>query len=73
MRGYREWLPANGFEVTCSVGGSFQPENVAEFNLTPWDLDYGRVVKFDHDFIGREPLEQMSDRPHRKKVTLVWD
>jgi glycine cleavage system aminomethyltransferase T len=73
MRGYREWLPADGFEATCSVGGSFQPENVEEFYLTPWDLDYGRVVKFDHDFIGREALEAMADQPHRTKITLVWD
>lgn len=73
MRPYREWLPADGFEATCSVGGSFQPENVEEFYLTPWDLDYGRVVKFDHDFIGREALEKMADKEHRTKVTLVWD
>lgn len=73
MKGYREWLSADGFEATCSVGGSFQPDNVEEFYLTPWDLDYGRVVKFNHDFIGREALEKMAKQEHRKKVTLVWD
>jgi len=73
MRPYREWLPADGFEATCSVGGSFQPDDVREFYLTPWDLDYGRVVKFDHDFIGKEALQRMADGPHRVKVTLVWD
>jgi len=73
MRGYREWLPADGFEATCSVGGSFLPDNVEEYYLTPWDLDYGRVVKFDHDFIGRKALERMANEEHRTKVTLVWD
>jgi vanillate/3-O-methylgallate O-demethylase len=73
MRPYREWLSANSFEATCSVGGSFQPENVEEFYLTPWDLDYGRVVKFDHEFIGRPALEKMATREHRTKVTLIWD
>ncbi|MFV0243598.1 MAG: aminomethyl transferase family protein [Qingshengfaniella sp.] len=73
MKPYREWLPADGFEATCSVGGSFQPDNVEQFYLTPWDLDYGRVVKFDHDFIGREALEKMAEGPHRKKITLVWE
>jgi len=73
MRPYREWLQADGFEATCSVGGSFQPDNVEDFYLTPWDLDYGRVVKFDHDFIGREALEKMATQEHRTKVTLVWD
>jgi glycine cleavage system aminomethyltransferase T len=73
MKGFREWLPADNFLAVTSVGGSFQPDNVDEFYLTPWDLDYGRVIKFDHDFIGREALEKMADQPHRTKVTLVWD
>lgn len=73
MKGFREWLPADNFLSTCSVGGSFQPDNVEEFYLTPWDLDYGRVVKFDHDFIGRAALEKMTEQEHRTKVTLVWN
>jgi glycine cleavage system aminomethyltransferase T len=73
MRGYREWLGADSFEATCSTGGSFAPERVEDYYLTPWDLDYGRVVKFDHDFIGRAALERMAPGPHRVKVTLVWD
>ena len=73
MKGFREWVPADNFLATCSVGGSFQPEDVEAYYLTPWDLDYGRVVKFDHEFIGRAALEKMAPGPHRKKVTLVWD
>jgi vanillate/3-O-methylgallate O-demethylase len=30
-------------------------------------------VKFDHDFVGREALEAMSDQPRRRKVTLAWN
>ena len=30
-------------------------------------------IKFDHDFIGREALEKMADKPHRKKVTFAWN
>ncbi|KMK66164.1 aminomethyltransferase family protein [Puniceibacterium sp. IMCC21224] len=73
MAPYRDWLSATGFEATTSVGGSFEPDNVADYYLTPWDLDYGRVVKFDHDFIGRAALERMAQQTHRTKVTLVWD
>lgn len=73
MKPYRDWLSASSFEATSSVGGSFEPENVEEYYLTPWDLDYHRVIKFDHDFIGRAALEKMVDQPHRVKVTLVWD
>ncbi|MCI5076487.1 aminomethyl transferase family protein [Oricola sp.] len=73
MKGFREWLPADNFLATCSVGGSFQPDNVEDYYLTPWDLDYGRVVRFDHDFIGRAALETMAEQEHRTKVTLIWD
>lgn len=73
MEGYQSWLPADGFEATCSVGGSFQPDNIEDFYLTPWDLDYQRVVKFDHDFIGRAALKKMATQEHRTKVTLVWN
>lgn len=73
MKPYREWLGGNSFEAIASIGGSFQSDNVEDYYLTPWDLDYGRVVKFDHDFIGREALEIMAKQQHRTKVTLVWD
>ena len=29
-------------------------------------------MKFDHDFIGREGLEGMANKPHRK-VTFAWN
>ena len=73
MKPYREWRGANSFEALASLGGSFVSDNVEDYYLTPWDLDYGRVVKFDHDFIGRDALEKMAAGPHRRKVTLVWN
>ncbi|MBL4811523.1 MAG: aminomethyltransferase family protein [Rhodobacteraceae bacterium] len=73
MQAYRAWLPANSFEAISSIGGSYQSDNIEDYYLTPWDLDYGRMVKFDHDFIGRAALEKMAPGPHRQKVTLVWD
>src|SRR4030095_4500768 len=36
-------------------------------------MAYGPFVKFDHDFIGREALERMAAKPHRKKVTFAWN
>jgi vanillate/3-O-methylgallate O-demethylase len=73
MKPYREWLPARSFEGMSSLGGSLVCENVDDYYFTPWDLDYGRHIRFDHDFIGREALEKMANKSHRKKVTLVWD
>ena len=73
MRPYREWLSADGFEANASLGGSYYSDNIQDYYQTPWDLGYGAHVKFDHDFIGREALENMADTPHRKKVWLTWN
>jgi len=73
MKAYREWLPANGYEATGSLGGSFYSNDIADYYLTPHDLGYWPFVKFDHDFVGRDALEKMVDNPVRKKVTLAWN
>ncbi len=73
LRPFREWLPATASEATWGLGGSHYLPNVQDYYFTPWEIGYGNVVKFDHDFIGREALEQSKDDEHRKKVTLVWD
>jgi glycine cleavage system aminomethyltransferase T len=70
-KAYREWLPANGYEATGSLGGSFYSDDISDYYLTPWDLGYGGFVKFDHDFVGRDALEKMT--PARQKVTLAWN
>jgi vanillate/3-O-methylgallate O-demethylase len=72
MKKYREWLPANGYEASGSIGGSFVSDNIEDYYLTPYELGYGPFVKFDHDFIGREALEKKAGKPHRKKVTFAW-
>jgi vanillate/3-O-methylgallate O-demethylase len=73
MKKYREWLPANSYEATGSIGGSFVSNNIEDYYQTPYELGYGSFVKFDHDFVGREPLEKKSKLPHRRKVTFVWN
>ena len=75
MRGYREWLPASGYEGTGSLGGSFVSSNIEDYYLTPYELGYGPFVKFDHEFFGREALERRvrDARPHRRKVTFEWN
>jgi vanillate/3-O-methylgallate O-demethylase len=75
MKKYREWLPANGYEGTASIGGSFVSKNIEDYYLTPFELGYGQFIKFDHDFIGRDALEKMvsNGRPQRKKVTFEWN
>ena len=73
MKAYREWLPSNGYEATGSLGGSYYSDDITDYYLTPHDLGYWPFVRFDHDFVGREALEEMGDEPPRKKVTLAWN
>ena len=72
MKPYRQWLPATSYEGTGSLGGSFVSSNIENYYLTPYELGYGPFVKFDHDFVGREALEKVAGKPHRKKVTFAW-
>jgi vanillate/3-O-methylgallate O-demethylase len=73
LRPYREWLPATSWEGKFQLAGSFRPESIEAYYVTPFDLGYGRVVKFDHDFIGREALEAVAQNPPRTRMTLVWN
>jgi syringate O-demethylase len=73
LKGYREWLGAKSYEGMRSLGRSFVSDNIEDYYLTPWDLGYGIMVKFDHEFIGREVLEKKVKEPQRRKVTLALD
>jgi glycine cleavage system aminomethyltransferase T len=70
MKGYRQWLSA---AKAGSLGGSLLFDDITDYYLTPFELGYGKTVKFDHDFVGREALEGRDEREHRTKVTLVWN
>ena len=73
MKAYREWLPANGYEGTSALAGSFVSNKIEDYYTTPYELGYGGFVKFDHDFIGKEALQKMQGKPHRRKVTFAWN
>lgn len=72
LRGYREWLPAASYEAVNALAGSFVSDDIEDYYTNPFELGYGHMVKFDHDFIGRSALEQLDPEAQRKKVTLEW-
>lgn len=72
-RGFRDWCSARHAAMRMSLGGSFYSPDIADYYLTPYDVNYGHIIRFDHDFIGRAALEAMAGKPHRRKVTLVWN
>jgi vanillate/3-O-methylgallate O-demethylase len=63
-------LPASAIG---SLGGSYYSSDITDYYVTPYDLGYGKLVSFDHDFVGRDRLKDRSDGPSREKVTLIWD
>ena len=71
---YRAWLPIT---KVGSIGGSLDSADITDYYLTPYDVGYGKTIRFDHDFIGRESLERMAaamaGTTPRTKVTLVWN
>lgn len=62
-----------GFAKTFNVAGSFDGQKISDYYRDPVELGWGRNVKFDHDFIGREALEQVMANPTRVMRTLVWN
>ncbi len=72
MKPYRQWLSAHSFEANIGLGGSFVSDTLEDYYVTPWDLGYGFMIKYDHDFVGREALEKLAGQKHRKKAWLYW-
>jgi vanillate/3-O-methylgallate O-demethylase len=73
LKAYREWLPITSYEANAGLGGSFVSKKVEDYYTTPYELGYAGFTKFDHDFIGKEALQAMEGKVHRKKVTFAWD
>jgi vanillate/3-O-methylgallate O-demethylase len=70
---YREWLPNNGFEGLTRLQGTYYSDRVEDYYRTPYDMGYGHIVNFEHDFVGREAVEKHSKDQKLKKVTLLWN
>ena len=52
-------------------GSASDDEN--NFYLTPYDVGWGFLVNFDHDFIGKDALQKIAQDPPRQIVTLEWN
>jgi len=63
------FLPYEFFEPNS---GSHEGDST-ELHFSPVEMGWGRSIKFDHDFIGREALEPEVENPRRVMRTLVWN
>lgn len=73
MIDFRRSLPAQTFEMGNELGGSFVADKIDDYYVTPYDVGYAGIIKFNHDFYGRDALERVPEEAKRKKVTLVWN
>jgi vanillate/3-O-methylgallate O-demethylase len=73
LDGYREWLSADSMEAQLSIGGSFDSTDITDYYMTPMERGQAHLVDFDHEFVGREALEETIDEQQRERVTLVWN
>lgn len=48
-------------------------DNEENYFVTPYDVGWGNLVNFEHDFIGKEALQKIYENPPRVPVTLEWD
>lgn len=43
------------------------------YYINPYVAGWGKLVNFDHDFVGKEALLNIRATNHTKVVTLIWD
>lgn len=73
MKDYRSFLDADdAAEANFTLSGSFDGDDIRDWYRSPVELGWTRNIKFDHDFIGREALEDEVENPARTTVTLEW-
>ena len=59
-------------QINRKLLGSVGNELETRF-MTPYDVGWDFLIKFDHDFTGREALEKAAKNKRRTPVTLEWN
>ncbi|MHA4869941.1 hypothetical protein ACXZ1M_19815 [Duganella sp. PWIR1] len=74
--GFREFVLQN-FDMkglVPAIRGSFEGADISEYCYSPFELGWGKSVKFDHEFRGRAALEaEVAAGPRRVRVTLEFN
>ncbi|XDG05701.1 hypothetical protein ABKA04_005316 [Annulohypoxylon sp. FPYF3050] len=76
LASYRKFALDSGLAVESfmffQAAGSHGSDPTAH-HRTPFDLGWGWLVNFDHDFIGKDALRRIADDPPNKLVSLEWN
>lgn len=67
-----------GMEFQLFAAGPMNPhgsasDDVQLFYHDPYELGWGKMIRFDHEFIGKEALERIKEKNKRQMVTLEWN
>jgi len=73
MQGFREWLDVDTREANFSIEGSYDSDDITDYYMDPVEYGFGKLISFDHDFVGREALEDRVENQSREFVSLLWD
>jgi len=76
VEGYGEHIQRNfdlGGGLVPALTGSFEGQDIRDYLFSPYELGWGKSVKFDHEFTGRKALEQEAAHPRRNRVTLEFN
>ncbi|VUC34634.1 unnamed protein product [Clonostachys rosea] len=76
LPGYHKFLEKSGMSAEAflhfGASGNYGSQP-SQHHRTPFDLGWGWLVNFDHDFIGKQALEAISMDPPNVLVTLEWN
>jgi glycine cleavage system aminomethyltransferase T len=75
-KGFVDWLASIGqfpFEANIVKGSMGDEKDLSFLYRTPIDLGWTKMIKFDHDFRGREVLEKLVANQKTAMVTLEWN
>jgi glycine cleavage system aminomethyltransferase T len=61
----------NNCTVTNFAGSA--ADNPEAFYMTPYDVGWGYLVNFEHEFTGKEALQKAKQEKRKKAVTLEWN
>ncbi len=60
------------YNINRKLIGSVGEDLESRF-VTPYDVGWDFLIKFNHDFTGKEALQKLANEPHRSVATLEWN
>ena len=70
---YRAMMGEDHWSLNFHRSGSYDPALLRPRLRTPYEVNWDKAVRFDHDFLGRAALEAEAKAPPRRTVTLRWN